>query len=118
MTPPVRRGAMRRRLIFALDVASVSEALGLVDLLKKEVGLFKVGVNPSPAFPDMAWSGGYRETGGAFWWAYEYAFKPLTATIGRGDAMAIMRVVVMMLTSTGALAVFIKSFVDARRAKK
>jgi orotidine-5'-phosphate decarboxylase len=43
MTPSARRSAMRRRLIFALDVASVPEALELVDLLKEEVGLFKVG---------------------------------------------------------------------------
>ncbi|MGD9762229.1 MAG: orotidine-5'-phosphate decarboxylase [Candidatus Binatia bacterium] len=34
---------MQSRLIFALDVASVREALRLVDLLRDEVGLFKVG---------------------------------------------------------------------------
>jgi orotidine-5'-phosphate decarboxylase len=34
---------MRSRLIFALDVASVREALSLVRLLRNEVGLFKVG---------------------------------------------------------------------------
>ena len=43
---------MRRRLIFALDVPSQAEALALVDLLKDEVGLFKVGkqlfVNAGP----------------------------------------------------------------------
>jgi len=27
------------------------------------------------------WSGEYRATGTAFWWLYEYAFKPLTATM-------------------------------------
>jgi hypothetical protein len=27
------------------------------------------------------WSGEYRETGTPFWWLYEYAFKPLTATM-------------------------------------
>lgn len=27
------------------------------------------------------WSGEYRETGSPFWWLYEYAFKPLTATM-------------------------------------
>lgn len=36
-------GEMRARLIFALDVASTREALELVDLLRDEVGLFKVG---------------------------------------------------------------------------
>ena len=45
------------------------------------VGLGKVGVQPSPMFPDFAWSGAYRETSGAFWLSYEYAFKPLTATV-------------------------------------
>ena len=44
-------------------------------------GLGKLGVHPSPDFPDMRWSGGYRDVGSAFWWAYEYAFKPLTATM-------------------------------------
>ncbi len=34
---------MRGRLIFALDVASVREALDLVDKLAQEVGMFKVG---------------------------------------------------------------------------
>lgn len=50
-------------------------------LLTLAVGLFKVGVNPNPAFPDVPWSGGYRETGSMFWWLYEYVFKPLTATM-------------------------------------
>ena len=45
------------------------------------VGLFKIGVHPSIQFPAYAWSGYYRDTGGAFWFAYEYAFKPLTATM-------------------------------------
>jgi orotidine-5'-phosphate decarboxylase len=39
--PP--QGQMRARLIFALDVGSTTEAIELVDLLKDEVGLFKVG---------------------------------------------------------------------------
>ena len=36
-------GTMRSRLIFALDVASFREALDLVDRLKNDVGMFKVG---------------------------------------------------------------------------
>ena len=36
-------GQMQSRLIFALDVESVREALDLVDTLRNEVGLFKVG---------------------------------------------------------------------------
>ena len=45
------------------------------------VGLTKVNVNPNPQYPDEVWSGSYREIGSSFWWAYEYAFKPLTATM-------------------------------------
>ncbi len=45
------------------------------------VGLTKMGVNPSTNFPDYVWSGSYREMGSPFWWLYEYAFKPLTATM-------------------------------------
>ncbi len=45
------------------------------------VGLGKIGVNPNIQYPDFAWSGSYREMGSAFWWLYEYVFKPLTATM-------------------------------------
>jgi hypothetical protein len=31
--------------------------------------------------PDYGWSGNYRQTGSAFWYSYQYAFQPLTATI-------------------------------------
>ncbi len=31
--------------------------------------------------PKYKWSGNYREEGTPFWWLYEYAFKPLTATM-------------------------------------
>ena len=45
------------------------------------VGLGKVGVNPADNAPGVAWSGSYRETGAPFAWLYEFAFKPLTATM-------------------------------------
>ena len=45
------------------------------------VGLLKLGVPPADKYHEYAWSGRYNETGGAFWWGYEYAFKPLTATM-------------------------------------
>jgi hypothetical protein len=45
------------------------------------VGLFKTGVRPSPQFPAYTWSGPYAEVGSAFWFCYEYAFRPLTATV-------------------------------------
>ena len=45
------------------------------------VGLGKFGVNPNPSYPDQSWSGVYNEIGSPFWWLYEYAFKPLTASM-------------------------------------
>ena len=45
------------------------------------VGLGKIGVAPSVQFPGFPWSGGYRSTGGSFWFLYQYAFQPLTATM-------------------------------------
>jgi len=45
------------------------------------VGLAKVGVDPSPQFPGFAWSGQYRQMGSAFWYLFQYAFTPLTATM-------------------------------------
>src|SRR4029078_11635425 len=45
------------------------------------VGLLKVGVSPSAQFPTCSWSGHYREVGSAFWFCYQYAFVPLTATV-------------------------------------
>jgi len=45
------------------------------------VGLGKVGVNPNSLYPEYGLSGHYREIGSPFWWLYEYAFKPLTATM-------------------------------------
>ncbi len=44
------------------------------------VGLAKVGVHPADRYPTFAWSGEYNQTGSAFWWVYEYGFKPLQAT--------------------------------------
>jgi hypothetical protein len=50
-------------------------------LITLAVGLGKIGVNPSPQFPDYVWSGQYRQIGSAFWFTYQYAFVPLTATM-------------------------------------
>lgn len=41
-------------------------------------------------------------------------FKPLTGAIGRDDTTAIIRVIIMMAGSLGALIVFIRSFIAAR----
>lgn len=43
--------------------------------------------------------------------------KPLTAAMGRDDQGAMIRVIIMMLTSAYAMVAFIKSFVDARKNK-
>ncbi len=45
------------------------------------IGLGKIGSPPSEQFPAYAWSGRYNAPGSGFWWLYEYAFKPLTATM-------------------------------------
>jgi len=46
------------------------------------VGLTKMGVHPNVQFPDSGqWTGQYREVGTPFWWIYQYAFVPLTATV-------------------------------------
>jgi len=41
--------------------------------------------------------------------------KPLSGAIGRSDPTAIIRVSIMMLVSVFAMAVFVKSFIGARR---
>ena len=45
------------------------------------IGLFKIGVPPNPGFPDKPWGGAVSGEGTAFWWIYEFVFKPLTATM-------------------------------------
>jgi len=50
-------------------------------LLTLFVGLGKIGVHPNEQFPNYPWSGVYDQVGSPFWWLYEYAFKPLTATM-------------------------------------
>ena len=42
---------------------------------------------------------------------------PLRGAITRGDSMAIMRVGLMMATTLIALIIFVKSFIDARKAR-
>ena len=44
-------------------------------------------------------------------------FKPLTGVIGRNDSIGIFRVVFMQLTCVLAMVFFIKSFIDARKAR-
>ncbi len=44
-------------------------------------------------------------------------FMPLRGAVGRGDALAILRVGAMWLTSLAALIAFIRSFIAARKAR-
>ena len=44
--------------------------------------------------------------------------KPLTGAMERSDSMAMIRIGLMMLTSAIAFVVFIKSFIDAKKASK
>jgi hypothetical protein len=44
-------------------------------------------------------------------------FRPLTGAINDGDTMGIVRVGIMMGVSVIALIIYIKSFIDARRAR-
>lgn len=45
------------------------------------VGLLKMGVPATEAYPNHAWSGSYQEEGSAFWWLYEYVMTPVIATM-------------------------------------
>lgn len=42
-------------------------------------------------------------------------FMPLRGAIGRGDGMAIFRVIILMLATVSALGVYVRSFIAARR---
>ncbi|MEM1380096.1 MAG: hypothetical protein AAGH41_05660 [Pseudomonadota bacterium] len=44
-------------------------------------------------------------------------FMPLRGALGRGDTVAILRVVLMMASTAVAFVFFIKSFIDARKAR-
>jgi len=44
--------------------------------------------------------------------------KPLAGAIGRADNLGITRVLVMMITSTAAIIIFVKSFINARRGSR
>ncbi|MEZ5042706.1 MAG: hypothetical protein R2828_22625 [Saprospiraceae bacterium] len=45
-------------------------------------------------------------------------FMPLKGAIGRGDTIAIIRVGIMIAFSILAMVIYIKSFIDARKARK
>ncbi len=43
--------------------------------------------------------------------------KPLTGALDRGSTMGIIRVLIMMLSTVVAIIYFVKSFIDARKAR-
>ncbi len=45
-------------------------------------------------------------------------FMPLRGALGRGDTVAAVRVGIMIATSVVAMVIYIKSFIDARKARK
>lgn len=45
-------------------------------------------------------------------------YKPLTGALGREDNIAIIRVVIMMLSTAFALVTFIRSFIEVRKQRK
>ncbi|NRB53836.1 MAG: hypothetical protein HRU41_39670 [Saprospiraceae bacterium] len=45
-------------------------------------------------------------------------FMPLRGALGRGDTVAAVRVGIMIATSVVAMVIYIKSFIDARKARE
>ncbi len=45
-------------------------------------------------------------------------FMPLRGALGRGDTIAAVRVGIMIATSIVAMVIYIKSFIDARKARE
>lgn len=45
-------------------------------------------------------------------------FMPLRGALGRGDTIAAVRVGIMIATSVVAMVIYIKSFIDARKARE
>ena len=44
--------------------------------------------------------------------------KPMMGAIGRADTLAIVRVVIMLISTVIAMIFFVKSFIDARKARE
>ncbi|QDT37190.1 hypothetical protein [Stratiformator vulcanicus] len=45
------------------------------------VGLLKVGVTPSEAFPAARWGNDFQQEGSALWWLFEFVLTPLNMTM-------------------------------------
>jgi len=83
----------KNRIIVALDVSTLDEALGLVDLLQPEVGFFKVGLEllTSEGAPKVVLA--IKEAGGEIF--YDGKFKDIPNTVA-GATRAITRLGVQM----------------------
>jgi orotidine-5'-phosphate decarboxylase len=81
----LRKGGMRSRLIFALDVDTVAAATGLVDCLVGEMGMFKVGkqlfLHAGPQMVHMI-----RERGGEVF--LDLKFHDIPRTVAKAAAEA------------------------------
>jgi orotidine-5'-phosphate decarboxylase len=81
----VRQGGMRTRLIFALDVSSVTEAIDYVDMLTREVGMFKVGkqlfLHAGPQIVQLI-----RDRGGEVFLDLKFHDIPRTVAKAAGEA--------------------------------
>lgn len=71
------------------------------------VGLLKVGVPPSQAFPNHAMSGMPDAEGGALWWIYEYLMSPMTGTLFAMLAFYVASAAFRAFRAKNAAAVFL-----------
>jgi hypothetical protein len=71
------------------------------------VGLFKVGVPPSAAFPDHRMGGTPDAEGGALWWLYEYLMSPITGTLFAMLAFYVASAAFRAFRAKNAAAVFL-----------
>ena len=71
------------------------------------VGLLKVGVPPSQAFPNHPMSGTPDAEGGALWWIYEYLMSPMTGTLFAMLAFYVASAAFRAFRAKNAAAVFL-----------
>lgn len=71
------------------------------------VGLLKVGVAPSAAFPNHPMSGQEDAEGSALWWIYEYLMSPITGTLFAMLAFYVASAAFRAFRAKNAAAVFL-----------
>jgi orotidine-5'-phosphate decarboxylase len=101
---------MRSRLIFALDVGSVDEAMKLIDLLTAEVGMFKVGkqlfVHAGPQIVRLI-----RERGGEVF--LDLKFHDIPSVVGKAVEKAVAEDVHYVTVHASGGRAMIRAAVDA-----